>query len=152
RQRKDVFLVMTAVAVAMFIAAPVSVQEGFLLKARLLIFPYLLILPWLTPRLARWPLAVALALVAVGYVVYIRDCWKRNERVMAGALAPFAAAQPGRTMLPLLADRSTPYSHLPFLSHVVSYAAAERRLVDLGNYEADQTYFPVTFRPGLDRP
>src|SRR5262249_59191131 len=107
---------------------------------------------WLRPRLARCPLAVALALVAVGYVVYIRDCWKRNERVMADALAPFAAAQPGRTLLPLLADRSTPYSHLPFLSHVVSYAAAERRLVDLGNYEAGQTYFPVTFRPGLRRP
>jgi hypothetical protein len=31
-------------------------------------------------------------------------------------------------------------------------AAAERRLVDLGNYEAELSYFPVAFRPGLHRP
>ena len=149
---RPTFLLLTAVSVVMFLAAPVSVQEGFLLKARLLIFPYLLILPWLTPRLARWPLAAALAIVAVANIVYIRDCWKRNEKVMEAALAPFAAMAPGRTLLPLLADRSTPYSHLPFLSHAVSYAAAEHRLVDFDNYEAEQTYFPVVFRPGLRRP
>src|SRR6185369_11803473 len=133
-------------------AAPISAQEGLLLKARVLIFPYVLILPWLTPKLARWPLAIVLSLVAVGNVVFIRDCWKRNEKVMAAAIAPLSAAVPGRTLLPLVADHTTPYSHLPFLSHAVSYGAAQRRLVDLGNYEAEQRYFPVVFRPGVRRP
>src|SRR5262249_20874671 len=82
RTRLTSFLVRAAVSVVMYLAAPISVQEGLLLKARVLIFPYLLILPWLTPKLARWPLAVALAIVAVANVVYIRDCWKRNEKVM----------------------------------------------------------------------
>jgi hypothetical protein len=146
------FLALTAMAIVMYLAAPVSVQEGFLLKARLLIFPYVLILPWLTPKLARWPLAAALAVVAIANVVYIRDCWKRNEKVMAAAIAPFSAAAPGRTLLPLVADHTTPFSHLPFLSHVVSYAAAEHRLIDLADYEADQTYFPVIYRPDVRRP
>jgi hypothetical protein len=151
-EERDVFLLLTIVAVVLFLAAPVSVQEGFLLKARLLIFPYLLILPWLTPRLARLPLAIVLALVAVANVVYIRDAWKRNEKVMVAAIAPLSASAPGRTLLPLLFDHSVPYSHLAFLSHVVSYGAAERRLVDFGNYEAEQSFFPVAFRPGLRRP
>jgi len=149
---RPTFLILTAFAIAMYLAAPVSVQEGFLLKARLLIFPYLLILPWLTPRLARWPLAVVLAIVAIGNVFYIRDCWKRNEKVMAAAIRPLAVAASKHTILALVADRTTPFSHLPFLSHVVSYAAAERRLIDLGNYEAQQTYFPVVFRPAVRRP
>ena len=152
KTRPSLFLVLTLVSVVMYLAAPVSVQEGYLLKARLLIFPYLLILPWLTPRLARWPLAVALAIVAVANVVYIRDCWKRNEKVMAGAIAPLYAAAPGSTLLPLVFDHTTPYSHLALLSHAVSYAAADRRLVDFGNYEADQSFFPVAFHPALRRP
>ena len=82
RTRPTVFLVLTLVAVAMYLAAPISIQEGLLLKARLLIFPFVLVLPWLTPRLARMPLAVALALVATANVFYIRECWKRNEKVM----------------------------------------------------------------------
>jgi hypothetical protein len=152
RRREPVFGLLAVVAIVMLLAAPVSVQEGFLLKARLLIFPYLVILPWLTPRLARWPLALALALIALGNVVYIRDRWKRNEKVMAAALAPFSAAEPHRTLLPLVYDHTTPYSHLPFLTHVASYGAAERRLVDFGDYEAEQAYFPVVFRKGLHRP
>jgi hypothetical protein len=152
RQQRDVFLLLTVVAVILFLAAPVSVEEGFLLKARLLLFPYLLILPWLTPRLARLPLALLFAVVAIGNVAYIRDCWKRNEKVMTSAIAPLAAAAPGKTLLPLVFDHSSPYSHLGFLWHAVSYGAAELRLVDLGNYEAEQRYFPVMFRPGLHRP
>jgi hypothetical protein len=152
RRREPLFLILAVVALAMYLAAPVSVQEGLLLKARLLIFPYVLILPWLTPKLARWPLAIVLSLVALGNVVFIRDCWKRNEKVMRAAIAPLSAAQPGRTLLALVADHTTPYSHLPILSHAVSYAAAKRRLIDLGDYEAAQSYFPVVFRPGVRRP
>ena len=147
-----VFVVLTVVAIAMYLAAPISVQEGLLLKARLLIFPFVLILPWLTPRLLRAPLVVALALVASANVFYIRECWKKNEKVMERALAPFSAAEPGRTLLPLVADHTTPFSHLPFLSHAVSYAAAQHRLIDLGDYEAAQTYFPVIFRRDVRRP
>ena len=152
RTRPTVFLVLTLVAVAMYLAAPISIQEGLLLKARLLIFPFVLVLPWLTPRLARMPLAVALALVATANVFYIRECWKRNEKVMERAIAPISFATPRRTLLPLVFDHSTPFSHLGFLSHAVSYAAIDRRLVDFGDYEAEQTYFPVAFRAGLRRP
>src|SRR5437763_15637601 len=146
RRRQHAWLAMTAVAVAMYLAAPVSVQEGLLLKARLLVFPFVLILPWLTPRLLRAPLVIALALVASANVFYIRQCWKKNEKVMERALAPFSAAEPGRTLLPPAADHTTPFSHLPFLSHAVSYAAAQHHLIDLGDYEAAQIYFPVIFR------
>src|SRR5205085_6206461 len=95
---------------------------------------------------------VALALVASANVFYIQKCWKNNAKVMERALAPLAAAEPRRTLLALVADHTTPYSHLPFLSHAVSYAAARRHLVDLGDYEAAQTYFPVIYRAAVRRP
>jgi hypothetical protein len=151
-QARDVFLLLTFLATALYLAAPVSVEEGLVLKARLLLFPYLLVLPWLTPRLASRTLAIALALAACANVFFIRDHWKRNDKLIAPAIAPLAQAEPLRTIVPLVFERTTPHSHLGLLAHVSSYAAVERRLVDLGNYEGGYGHFPVAFRSDVRRP
>ena len=41
------------------------------------------------------------------------------------------------------------YKVRPYL-HAIGHAAAERRLVDLTNYQADQGYFPLLYRPELN--
>lgn len=152
RGERDVFLLLTIAAVAAYLAAPISVEEALVLKARLLIFPYLVILPWLTPRLARWPLVIVLALAATANVFFIRDAWKRNDKLIAAAVEPLKAAVPHRTIVPLIFDRSSPHSTLRLLSHAMSHGAAQRRLVDLGNYEAGLPFFPVQFRRDVKRP
>jgi hypothetical protein len=147
-----VFIVMTALAVAVFLAAPVSLEEGFVLKARLLIFPFLVALPWLTPRLAKPPLAIAIAIAAAVNVFAIRNAWKECDRQIAGAIAPVAAAETHRTFLPLVFDHSAAASSLPVMSHAVEYAAVDRRLVDLSDYEAALGFFPVRYKAGVQRP
>jgi hypothetical protein len=149
---RDLFLLLAVLGIGAYLAAPLSVEEGLLLKARVLIFPYLVILPWLTPRLARLPLAVVFALAVAANVFFIRDAWKRNDKVIAAAVEPLRAASRHRTIVPLIFDRSSPHSTLPLLGHAMSHGAAERQLVDLGNYEAGLPYFPVQFRPNLERP
>jgi hypothetical protein len=149
---RDVFLLLTVLGVLLFLAAPISVEEGLVLKARLLIFPYLLLLPWLSPRLITRTTAILIALAVAANVFFQRDAWKRNDRLIARAVAPLAAAEPGRTIVPLVFDRSSPHAMLPLLSHAMEYGAAERRLVHLGNYEAALPFFPVQFREGVERP
>jgi hypothetical protein len=149
---RDVFLLLTAIAVILYLAAPLGANGDLMLKARFLLFPYLIILPWLTPRLGRTPLAIILALLASANVLVIRDGWKRNDRFIAQTIAPLYAAKPHRTMLALVFDRSSPHATVAVLSHAVSYAAAERHLVDLSNYEAATGHFPVAFREGILRP
>jgi hypothetical protein len=149
---RDAFFVLTLIAVALYLAAPLGVQEGFVLKARLVIFPYVLLLPWLTPRLARLPVALLLAIVAILNVLFIRDAWKRNDKLIAPAVMPFAAAAPLRTVVPLIFDRGSPASLHPLLSHAASYGMLDRRLIDLGDYEAALGFFPVAYRTPLDRP
>lgn len=151
-RERDAFLLLALIGIAVYLAAPISVEEGLVLKARLLIFPYLAILPWLTPRAAKLPLAVVLAIAVSANVFFIRDCWKRNDKLIAAAVAPLEAATPHRTIVPLIFDRSSPHATLPLLGHAMSYGAAERCLVDLGNYEAGLPFFPVQFRPGVNRP
>jgi hypothetical protein len=149
---RDVFLLLTAIAIVLYLAAPLGMNGDLMLKARFLLFPYLIVLPWLTPRLGRLPLAIALALLAAANVFFIRDGWKRNDKVIAQAIAPLHAAEPNRTFLALVFDRSSPHATVAILSHAVSYAAAERRLIDLGNYEAATGHFPVAFRKNVIRP
>lgn len=151
-RERDTFLVLTMLAIVLYLAAPISVEEGLVLKARLLLFPYLLCLPWLTPRMPRLLLATIFAIVALGNVFFIRDCWKRNSRDLATATAPLSAAAPLHTVVALAFDRSTPHSMLALFSHTVSYAFGERRLIDLGDYEAALGFFPVAFREGVRRP
>jgi hypothetical protein len=149
---RDVFLLLTAIAIILYLAAPLGANGDLMLKARFLLFPYLIVLPWLTPRLGRVPLAIVFALLAAANVFFIRDGWKRNDKFIARAIAPLYAAEPNRTMLALVFDRSSPHATVAVLSHAVSYAAAERRLVDLGNYEAATGHFPVAFRESIVRP
>ncbi|MEA2490683.1 MAG: hypothetical protein QOH21_2475, partial [Acidobacteriota bacterium] len=93
-RERDVFLLLALATTAMYLIAPISAEEGLLLKARLLIFPYLVILPWLTSRLGRLllPLAVVFAIVATANVFFLRDAWKRNDKVMARAILPLRDA------------------------------------------------------------
>lgn len=149
---RDVFLFLTMLGVVLFVAAPLSVEEGLVLKARLLIFPYLLVLPWLSPRLVTRAGVVLMALAVAANVFFQRDAWKRNAKVMEAAIAPLAAAETGRTIVPLMFDRSSPHATLSLLSHAMDYRAAERRLVHLGNYEAGLPFFPVQFRNDVERP
>src|SRR5437764_6095284 len=148
---RDAFLLLTLIAVAMYLIAPLGVQEGFVLKARLVIFPYVLLLPWLTPRLGRFAFAVLLAMVAILNVLFIRDGWKRNDKLIAPAVIPIAAAAPLQTIVPLIFDRGSPASLHPLLSHAASYGILDRRLVDLADYEASLAFFPVAYRTAVDR-
>ena len=151
-RERDTFLLLAALAIVLYLAAPISVEEGLLLKARFLLFPYLLILPWLTPRVPRLFLATIFAIVAVCNVFYIRDCWKRNSKDLELAMAPLSAAAPLHTIVPLVFDGSAPNALLALFSHAASNGFAEHRLIDLGDYEAALPYFPVAFRPGVKRP
>ncbi|HEV7425719.1 MAG TPA: hypothetical protein VGQ46_05080 [Thermoanaerobaculia bacterium] len=149
---RDAFLLLTLMATAIYLAAPLGVQEGFVLKARLVIFPYLLLLPWLTPRLGRGSVALLLAAVAILNVLFIRDAWKRNDKLIAEAVRPLVLAAPLKTIVPLIFDRSSPVSIHPLFSHAPSYGFIDRRLIDLGDYEAALGFFPVAYRPDVVRP
>lgn len=149
---RDTFLLLTLIAAAIHLAAPVSVQEGTILELRLLIFPYLLLIGWLTPKLARVPVVGLFALVAALNVFYVLDMWKRNEKPFDQAVAVFATAETQRVVVPLVFDASAPRSGMSLLAHAASYGATTRRLIDLGNYEAALGFFPVAFREGVARP
>jgi len=87
-------------------------------------------------------------------------CFNRNDVIhetMAEYMSAMKAIKPNSTILPLCFDSwgTTPEGKLvsgrfqPFL-HAAGQVAAERRALNLLNYEAYYAYFLLRFRPGLD--
>src|SRR5262249_27553708 len=152
RREEHAFLVLAALLTLLYFTSPEGLAGGFLLKQRLSLYPFLVLLPWLTVRLsgrAEAAAAMGLALAALLHLRYLiqvnRELGGREEPFLAG----IARLAPNSRVLPLLFERTGPTD---FLSHAVDYVALEKGAVDWDNYEAKTTYFSVRFRDTVDFP
>jgi hypothetical protein len=152
RREEHAFLILAALLALLYFTSPEGMAGGFLLKQRLSLYPFLVLLPWLSLRLsgrAETAAAVGLALGALLYLGYLvqgyRELGAQEETFLAGA-APVA---PNSRILPLLFERTGPTD---FLSHAIDYVALEKGAIDWDNYEAKTTYFSVRFRDSVDFP
>src|SRR5262249_28411667 len=109
-------------------------------KPRLMLYPFLAVLPWLSPRLGRWGRAVAvaaLALLALRPVTFALACWRAGGRDVEEFVHGLAAARPGSVVVPLNFDPNTsPCLWVCPVNHATGYAALAKGLVDWGDYEA----------------
>jgi len=154
-REEDGFLLAAVLLVAVcFLAPEGAAHSGAFLPWRLTLFPWILALPWIPveERLLRGAAVAALVGLALADLPIV----VRSYRALDAARAPFfralAAATPGGRLLPLVFDQRSLDTQLSVFSHAAGYQAAEKGMVDWSDYEAGTTYFPVRFRPGLDRP
>ncbi len=148
-REEDAFLLLSLLLVAVFFLGPEGMSGGGMLKQRLAIYPWLALLPWLAPRLPRWPglplreaaigALAALALWSAGYV--LRQ-YRAIEPAIEAYLRPAEHIRPNSRVLPLIYD----YGPYGFYRHLIGYAAAERGLLDWNNYQANTRLFPTRFR------
>jgi hypothetical protein len=148
-EEADAFLILALACVVLFLLSPEGMSGGSLIKQRLSLYPYLLLIPWLAPRLggrARTIGVAALALAALvnlGFLLYWYRVWGGE---MERYLSPLATVQPNTRILALHYQRSGPTDAL---SHTMSYKALEKGLIDWDNYEAKLPYFQTHFRAGV---
>ncbi|MEA2603547.1 MAG: hypothetical protein QOF89_4539 [Acidobacteriota bacterium] len=151
----DAFLLLVVFTVLLFFFAPEGMSGGTMLTNRLSLYPYLLLIPWLSPRLgSRWKTAgVAVlslgALVNLGYLVHWYRLLGEEMRQFVAGLDP---VRPGSRVLPLVFQRRLAAGYTDVFGHATGYAALEKGLIDWNNYEATMTYFPVRFRPDVQFP
>ena len=152
RGEENAFLVLALLLTAFYFLSPEGVGGGTLLKNRLSLYPFLVLIPWLSPRLgsrAETAGAAALALAALanlGLLIHgYRALGVEVERYLAG-LEP---ARPNTRVLALLFAHVGP---IDVLAHATGYVALERGLIDWDNYEAKAAHFPVRFRGSVTFP
>ena len=148
----DVFLLLAALATLLVFWAPSGWGGGYLVKERLSLYPWLLLVPGLaTGWRARTQRAVAaaLALLALANLALLLPRAVERGREVATFVRAAELVPRGARVLVLRWERRYP---VDALSHAIGYAALARGLVDWDDYEAKHDHFPVRFRPTVTLP
>lgn len=157
----DGFYLVAAALAGIYFAAPDRMSGGSFINARLSLFPFLALLPALSPprpsRL-RALFAAAVVLLAGMQLMLVT----RYNRALSADLQEFTSGVPavasGHTLLALSFKQygALPGNRAGVFEHAVGYYAAATEGIDLGDYEGDTGYFPLDFRPsqrvGIERP
>jgi hypothetical protein len=148
----DAFLFLGLLFAVLYFVSPDEAAGGSLIKPRLALFAWLVLIPGLAPDLearGRNMAVGALAALALIHVAVLTRGYREADHQVRELLAGTARIAPDTRVLPLLFERD---ASRELLAHSFSYTALEKGLVNWDNYEAAADYFPVRFRPGAVRP
>jgi hypothetical protein len=158
---RDGLLVVVLVFLAAYFLAPSEISGGGFVNHRLLLFPFLALIPWLgafdhSERRRLWIQTVAAVLAVLFLFVYAR-AYALIDQHLAEIAEAGQHIEPDHTFLYLSYSnygeqpngRELAFRTEPFL-HAGGYVGAEKRLVDLSLYEANEDYFPIYYRPELN--
>ncbi len=158
-ERGNELLAATALLTVLYFALPASLAGGGYLNPRLQLWVILVGLLWLaaepwTPS-GRRAITMAVAAISVAFITLHGVAYERLSRHLEEFVSVEPLLEPDSVVLPLSFVDQEPqlrsmslsgYKVRPF-EHALGYLACEHRLVDLTEYQADQGYFPVLFRP-----
>ncbi|HEV3077009.1 MAG TPA: hypothetical protein VHB47_21480 [Thermoanaerobaculia bacterium] len=155
-REEDAFLVLALLLAGLYFLSPGGTAGGGFLQPRLLLYPFLVVLPWLSTDVGRWGRAaavVALAALAAYPVTWAVPCYRAGARDVEAFVHGLDAVPPGSVVVPLVFDRhTTSCMRSGSVDHAAGYAAVAKGLVDWDNYEAQTDLFPVRFRAWAVRP
>jgi hypothetical protein len=151
-------LIVLALLVAIGLVVPQRAAGGGNLGLRFAMFAWLSLLPWLAtrsygPRHTRLMRFAALAVTLAQLLVRAptREDVDDFYRGARGALAHVPPNNLVQTVVPGRAALPRPHYIPILLRNGAAHAAADRCLIDVGNYEGHVTSFPLRARPGVAR-
>jgi hypothetical protein len=151
----DAFLLLAVVLTVLYFLCPEAMGGGSMIKVRVSLYPYLVLIPWLSPGLGartRGVFVSVLALVLLLNAGYLVHWYRLLEGDMKTYLAGLGPVRPDTRVLPLFFGQSMRAWKAPVLTHAASYEALEKGLIDWDNYEAATAFFPTRFRESAPPP
>ncbi len=157
----DGLLLVVAVFVVAYFAAPSELSGGGFINHRLNLFPFLALILWLGtfdhPAWRRRWIQTAASGIALVFLGVFGWTYARIDDGLSQIVAAGDHIEPDHTLLFLSYahrgerpdGRPLVFRTEPFV-HASGYIAARKRLVDLSLYEAAEDYFPIYFNPRLD--
>lgn len=152
---KDAFFALAAVFTLLYFYMPDSMSGGGFITSRLNLYPFIAILPWLSPDvwrpLKRLLLGIALAVILVhlGFTAYY-------YRLLNEGLEEYTAAidlvSENETILPVSFNHTGGDSlRIGLYLHAAGYyCIAKKGVVELDNYEGATGYFPLKYKPEMN--
>jgi hypothetical protein len=155
--RKDYFFLLSCLLVLIYCASPEAMSGTSILTSRISLFPWLVVLAWLSkdyPKILRRT-AAALAVILLLYNLGLTmRYYIRFSRDVAEYVSGVDVIKRNRTILPLTFDPMGRSLKIWVITHAPNYYAVRTGGINYGNYEPDWMVFPTLFRvpPGEKRP
>jgi hypothetical protein len=150
-EEADVFLLLAFLAFVLYLVSPHGAAGGGSIKERLSLYPYLFLIPWLSPGLEGRAKRIGIAALAAAAVLnagFLVHWYRLRGGEVEQYLSALEAVRPNTRVLGLFFQRMGPTDHL---SHAMGYKALEKGLIDWDNYEARVALFQTRFRPSMPR-
>jgi hypothetical protein len=161
RNHWDGLLLVVAGYVVIYFIAPDSMSQGGFITARMNLYPFLALILWFGAqsyqRLVKRGIQVAAIGIALAFLGLHMQKYAELNDYLTEFLSGSHLIESNTTLLPFIFSprgrapdgRVLSLRIAPF-AHASGYIAAQRHLVDLQNYEACTTYFPVMYRSHLN--
>lgn len=153
--RKDLFLLLCVIFFVIYLKAPDSMSGGGFIKTRMSLFPFLIIIPWLSwdmPRLAKGIAGAVLMLLAIAYVAHVSYYHKILSDDIEVYNSGDDVVEKNKVLLPLAGDYIGRSWRIGIYTHTPGYYGYKTGCINLINYEAGTEYFPTFFKPDFHRP
>lgn len=158
----DGFVLVAVVYAIIYLVGPSEIGGGSYIHDRMNLYPFLVLIIWFAAHaygpVARRSIQV-LAIGIAGLLLGLHSVkYGELNDYIEEYLSGMPRIEPNRTLLPIyFSQRGDAPGGRPLLFRIdlfvnaAGYIAAERHIIDLGNYEAGQTsHFPTLFRPELN--
>jgi hypothetical protein len=156
--RWDGLLLVVAGYIVMYFTA---LDHQFVISHRMNLYPFFVLILWFGAwryqRSVQWGIQVVAAGIALALLGLHMQKYAELNDYLEEFLAGSHLIESNTTLLPLI---FSPQGHAPdgralsspvlIFEHASGHIAAQRGIVDLQNYEAGKSYFPVRYRPHLN--
>ncbi|MBM3240816.1 hypothetical protein FJZ31_31425 [Candidatus Poribacteria bacterium] len=126
---------------------------GGFITTRLNLYPFIIILPWLSSRFWRpvkyfvGAVAVALILIHLGFTTYY-------YKILNDGLDEYNSGIPfvgkNETILPISFNHGGESARIGLYLHAAGYYCAAKGAIELDNYEAGTGYFPLKYKLSMN--
>ncbi|MDA1190606.1 MAG: hypothetical protein O3A46_02855, partial [Candidatus Poribacteria bacterium] len=154
--RWDVFALVAVGYVVLYFISPDAMSGGSFISHRLMFYPFFALILWLgaqpVHRALQRTVQVAAIALTLGFLTLHTVRYAELNDYLDEYLSGMELIEPNTTVLPLCfshvgiaPDGRQLARRIGLFLHASGYIAAERRVVELDNYEGNTSYFPVLF-------
>jgi hypothetical protein len=154
-RRRDFLLLLCIAFFVIYLRAPDGMSGGGFIKTRMALFPFLIIIPWLSwdmPKLAKGIVGSLLMLLSVAYIAHASYYHKILNDDMKIYTSGRDVLEKSKVVLPLSFNHFGRGWRIGAFLHAVGHYGYTTNCIELDNYEATTNYFPTAFKPDLHRP
>jgi len=150
----DTFFLLSIIFFFLYLYMPDGMSKGGFITTRLCLYPFLIILPWLSSHFWK-PIKYIIGVISIVFILIHLGFTTYYIKIQNQSLKEYTSGvkyiEENKTILPISFNHNGPNSaRIGIFLHAKGYYCAGTGAIALGNYEANTDYFPLKYKTSMD--